>query len=232
MSLNEAARYTWLAVAVVALTVHGLGIYLLLKLSKKTVSDYLLMFLSISDVAKVLVRLSFTVYCFTQMSCQRYMDIYMAALITCLMAEILSLTLITLDRLMKVMFTFKYGFLITNKSLLWASLPFTIVCLGHGMIPLIHPKPRLAATYIVLAWDVMLCFTFIVCYLYIFICLRRSRREVSKGNGSVSRRPSFKLKVPASIAGTFIAFCIFPNFLLAAGVIPFSPWQMFTQSPR
>ena len=57
MSGNKAAEYIWLAVAATVIVIHSGGIFLLIKLGKRKVSDNLLLFLSISETAKVLVRL-------------------------------------------------------------------------------------------------------------------------------------------------------------------------------
>ena len=76
MAVNETSRSAWLVLATTALAVHGLGICLIAKLKRKKASDYLLILLSISEIAKVLVRLGNTIYCFTQEACPRTLQHY------------------------------------------------------------------------------------------------------------------------------------------------------------
>ena len=220
MSAIEAALSAWLAVAIAAVSSHGVCIYLLLRLHRKKVSDYLFMLLSIVEMVKVLLRVGYVIYCLTQHTCPRN-NVYFAATVTCLIAQYLSVIFITLDRVLKVQLSIKYGVFVTKKSLFWVSPPFIVVCLCHGLVTWIYPD---TANNIVLAWEIFASVIIIACYFYIFKYLRTLTREIFQESSAISRRPGLKLKVPLLIVATFLAFCVFPNLLLAARLIRFSPW--------
>ena len=138
-----------------------------------------------------------------------------------LVGQMISIILITVDRVVAVKFCLQYRAIVTKKRLLILLAFCWAVCISHGFIVWYFPFEVL--NKILATWEILVTVVIVAGYGYIIAIVQQRNRNLVEDNNHKIRRPNLKLTVPALIVLTFFFFCLIPDLLLAIGV-KFSLW--------
>ena len=216
---NKVALLIWIVIAGIALVIHLVGVYLLIKLARKRrVYHYLLLHLSAMEIVNILWMGVYVIWHMDAASMVQRSRTELSGLIILLVGQYLSVIMITVDRVLAVKLAFRYRTVVAVQKLIIVFPVCWAVCLAHGCIVWYFKN---AFVKILLAWEIPLVVLLIGAYIYIFTVVEIQGRK-GRINNNVRRR--LNLKVPVSIVVTLIAFYVVPDFLVESGTVHFSPW--------
>ena len=218
---TNASIVLWLTVAIASFIFQCVGCYLLITQKDKKVMHYLLLHLGGTELA-IVVWDGFhtTRYIILKMDLSKLIKLHQTGLIILLLAQMISIILITLDRTLAVKLTIKYRVVVTKQRLL-AILVFSwVLCSSHGVV--VYHSSHQVLNKILSAWEIFVAVVIFIGYTYIVVIVQCRSRNLSEDNQQI-RRPKLKLTIPGLIVTTFIVLCLIPDLLLAIG-IKFSLW--------
>ena len=161
-----------------------------------------------------------TRYIILKMDLSNLIKLHQTGLIILLLAQMISIILITLDRTLAVKLTIKYRVVVTKQRLLAILLFSWILCSSHGVV--VYYSSHEVLNKILSAWEIFVAVVIFIGYTYIVVIVQCRSRNLSEDNQQI-RRPKLKLTIPGLIVTTFIVLCLIPDLLLAIG-IKFSLW--------
>ena len=129
--------------------------------------------------------------------------------------------MITVDRVLKVNFSIKYNLFVTKRKLLLVCMCCWLISAGHGCTIWFVPN---LLNKVFLVWEIFLIFFIVASYVYIFIYLRITRKNVLGDNVNSGRAISLNLRVPTMILSTFIVLFAIPDMLLATNIAQYNSW--------
>ena len=212
----------WLLLAAVSLTLHSLGLYMIFRLKRRKISDFLIAHLSLTEVALVIYEL---IFCVLNIESPEIIGIgtYETGLVILIVAQFLAMLMITFDRVLKVKLTIKYDLVVTKKKLLLACIPCWLICAAHGLITWYFPH---LFNKMFLGWEIFVVIVLFFSYTYIYIYFRMIRKKTFGNNASEARGAraiKLNLKVPTMIIVSFLLFYVTPEILLATKICVYTP---------
>ena len=183
--------------------------------------DYLLLHLCSVELATILWDgFHTTRYIVLSMDLSRLIKVHQVGLIMLLVGQMISIILITVDRVLSVKLTIKYKVMVTKSRLLIILVVCWAVCISQGFI--VHYASHEVLNKKLSAWEILVAIIIVVGYGYIFIKTRYGDRRLAYITQQ-QRRTTVKPTVPGLIVVTFVFLCLIPDLLLAIGV-KFSLW--------
>ena len=210
---TNASIIFWLVVAATSLLFQCFGFYLLFSQRNKKVMDCLLLHLSAVELALILWQAFHNIrYAICGMDLSKPTKLHQMGLIILLVGQMISVILITADRVLAVSLTIRYRAIVTKRRLKILFAAGWVLCISHGFIPYYFSFKVL--NEILTAWDILVAIIIFTGYGYIVIIVQFKNRALVESN-QYTKRPNLKLTVPGLILSAFVLFCLIPDLLLA-----------------
>ena len=213
----EAGVICWIVVAVAALIFQCIGGYFLFSNRKKKVIDYLLLHLCFVELALLFWDAAFTIRHKVQgKDPATYLDIYKVGSIALVVGQMLSLILITFDRVLAVKLTIKYRAVVTKRRTLILFPCCWALCMIYGIV--IHYSSDFSVFKVVLStWEIIVVIIIFFGYGYIILVVQSRNRKFA-ASGQRVQRPNIKLAVPTLVVVTFVLLVLVPDLIITLGV--------------
>ena len=182
----------------------------------KKVADLLILHLLCTEFVAVIWSI---IHCFSFLlsSTSVYFTIDVIVITTIINATIHQIICLTLDRVLIVAFTLKYGILVSKSHLIPVFVLTWFVALLHGLgCGLVMKEHHCNALWLI--WDIVVTIVIIVSYMYIMISVYKQRSHTSVSNTNASYR-CVKYRVPLLVSFSLILFKVIPDLLVFSHAI-------------
>ena len=200
--MMEAGVICWIVVAVSALVFQCIGCYFLYSNKNKKVMDFLLLHLCCTELVILFWDSAFTIrYIVWGKDPSTYFDIYSVGTIALFVSQMLSLILVTLDRVLAVKLTIKYRVVVTKGRIL-ILFPFCwALCIVHGIV--IYYTKFIVFKVVLSTWEIIVFVVIFAGYGYIILVVQDRNRKFAASDQR-AQRANVKLAVPTLVVVTFV----------------------------
>ena len=195
----------------VATMLQIVGLYLLATIKKKRTMTLLLIHLSCMELTCTLLWTVGETYNYKF----RKWPINLIIIIAPLTAVFLTLAAITLERALAVLLNIKFRVIVTKTR-----LALVIACIWFislSMVVILMFSGKVTFNHILLFLDLLLMIVYVGSYSYIFITVKKRRRQLRGKNGGPNTH-GLNLKVPFLLVLTLVCFSLIPDLVLVAGI--------------
>ena len=192
-----------------------LGVALLLKPGDNKPSDVMLAHLTLCDMLNIAVNLVVEIMYTNKMLSNQATLIMEGIGYAFLLPHLMTLVIITVDRILAINLVFRYRLVVTNKRLTILLVIVWILSAVYGtsyyfVRSKYYKKVLFSLSLVVVVF-------FIVSYTYIIIKVRRTRKALSSA-GQTNRQSRFNYWIPFTIILTYILFVVVTDLTLVFNV--------------
>lgn len=198
-----------------------LGLTLLLTTRQKKPSDMMLAHLTVCDIIYIAVR-TVLVISILKGTFQEHRLIFRAVSFGTLIPQVMSLVIITIDRILAVNLLVRYKLVVTNKRLLVVLVCVWIFSAAYGVS--FWFSKSIVYAFVALGLSTAVVLFFIVSYTYIIIKVHMTRRRTSTA-GRCNQQSRFNYWIPFTIILTYVLFIVATDLSLVFTGFKFTAWH-------